>query len=140
MEDSVTTVTDELSAEWDNTNTDSKTPTIGPVEDYKRIDVREGDWAVAYALSHEEMPKSLGYTHIDYTDVVSVDVRTAVSRAHLIKMRDEVRRILYAKRTNLNGYKDVRIGNITDLSDKFRLMWRMTIDVRLWKVITAVPS
>lgn len=140
MEDPITTLTDELSASWNSGNTDALTPTIGPIFNYKRIDVRAGDFVLGYSVSHEEMPKSVGYSHIDYIDVVSIDIRTAVSRAHLIKMRDEVRRVVYAKRKSLNGYKDIRIQRITDLSDKMIKLFRMTIDVRLWKVITTVPT
>jgi len=140
MEDAVSAITSCLSSGWLKANTGGKTPTIASIFTYKRIDLTNGDFVLAYSISHKERPAGLNYAHIDYTDVVSIDIRTQTSRAQLILLRDEARRAIYASRKSLGGYSQATIDTITDLSDKMRGIWRMVIDVRLEKVITTVPS
>ena len=141
MEDPVLAVATQLTSAWTAANTDSLTPTIGPIYNYKRVDVGiGGDYALTVPVSHSERPASIGYSYIDYTDVVSIDLRTGVSRAHLIKMRDEARRCVYAAKTTLGGYKFCKIVAVHDASDKMRNLWRMIVDVELRKLDESVPA
>jgi len=141
MEDATLAVATQLTSAWTAANTDSLTPTIGPIYNYKRVDVGiGGDYALTVPVSHSERPASIGYSYIDYTDVVSIDLRTGVSRAHLIKMRDEARRCVYATKTTLGGYRLCKIVAVHDASDKMRNLWRMIIDVEMKKVLDTVPA
>ena len=147
MEDPIGAVVTQLTSAWTPANTDSVTPTIAAVFNYKRVDARNGDYALVYAVSHSEKSAGLGYGAIDYTDVVSIDIRTAYGsgnitngRAHLIKLRDEARRCVYAAKTSLGGYVLASIDNVQDMSDKSILLWRMVIDVKLRKLPTAAPA
>lgn len=140
MEDPVDVIVDELTASWTQANTDNKKPTITAIYDVKRIDAGNADYVLVYALDHTERAASLGFTHIDYIDTVSIDIRTSSSRARMIKVRDEVRRLIYAKRKSLSGYKQLGVIRGKDLSDRSIKLWRYVIDVKLWKILTTVPS
>ena len=145
MEDPVAAIVTVLGS-WTKANTDNIKPEIGPVFNYKRVDTAYNDFVLVYSVTHNENPASIGYSQIDYKDVVSIDIRTsygnslASGRAHLIKLRDEARRLVYASKTTLGGYRQAKIMNVQDLSDKSVGLWRMVVDVELWKVITDVPS
>ena len=147
MEDAVGAIVTVLGS-WTSTNTDNTKPyKIAAAYTEKFPDTRFGDYVLVYSASHNERQASLGYTHIDYDDVVSVDIRTSYGgndfvkgRAHLIKMRDEARRLVYASRTSLGGYRLAKIGHVQDLSDKSTMLWRMVVDVMLRKVIDTVPA
>lgn len=145
MEDPVSVVVTGLGS-WTSSNTDNIKPEIGPVFNYKRVDTRYNDYVLVYATTHNENPASIGYSQIDYKDVVSIDIRTSygntltAGRAHLIKLRDEARRLMYASKTTLGGYRQVKILNVQDLSDKSIGLWRMVVDVELWKVLDTTPS
>ena len=145
MEDAVDAIVTTLGS-WAKTNTDGIKPEIGPVFNYKRVDTAWNDFVLVYSVSHNENPGGLGYGAIDYKDVVSIDIRTsygntlALGRAHIIKLRDEARRLVYASKTNLGGYKLAKINSVQDLSDKSIGLWRMVIDVELWKLMTTTPS
>ena len=150
MEDAVTEVVDALNAGWLSANTDHVAPVIGPIFDYKRPDTNYDDYVLCHEISHIERPASIGYTQIDYTDVVSMDIRTSWNhrqtgkmsdvRGHLVKMRDETRRIIYSLKTTLGGYRLAKIAKVQDLSDKSIGLGRMIVDVELHKVLDTVPA
>jgi len=142
MEDPAQIIITELQASWLKANTGGYKPSINLIYDVKREDVgiNPSDSVLAYATTHIERPASLGFDTIDYTDHVSIDVRTTASRTRMNQLRDEARRIIYNKRKSLSGYKLLTIDNGTDLSDRSIKLWRYIIDVRMWKVITTVPS
>lgn len=145
MEDPVAAVVTALGS-WAKANTDNIKPEIGPVYNYRRVDTVYNDYVLVYSVTHTENPASLGYSQIDYRDVVSIDIRTsygntlALGRAHVIKLRDEARRLVYASKTTLGGYKLAKIAKVQDLSDKSVGLWRMVVDVELWKVLDATPA
>jgi hypothetical protein len=140
IEDPVTALSSAISGAWTAASVDSTTPTIGPVYNYKRVDTRFGDFVLLYSVNHTERPASIGYSEIDYEEVVSVDIRTSASRARLIKLRDEVRRCVYSLKTTLGGYRLASITHVQDLSDRSIMLWRMVVDVRLRKVLDTTPS
>lgn len=151
MEDAVSTLTNILSSSWLIANTDGKLPQFSPIYNVPgRIDVGQSDYVLGYSVSHEEKPAGLGYGEVDYTDVVSIDIRTAginasapKNRQHLLNMRDEVRRIIYANKLGIGNpitYKQPSVTRIVDLSDRSIGLWRMTLDIKLWKVFEDITG
>lgn len=140
MDDPIWVVVRAISTSWVAANCDHTTPQIMSILDSKMADARYGDFVMITPISHTERPASLGYTEIDFTDVVGVDIRTSVGRERLIKLRDEVRRCIYSKKTELGNYRLASIEGITDTSDKMRKLYRMIIDVKLRRVLEATPS
>ena len=135
--DSLDTINTLLEADWNNDNTDSITPTIGKVFDFKRIDLRFGeskDYILNYHYApYSSVPSGIGVAKKRTTDSISIDIRTMISRSHGIKVRDEVERILDAN--ILNPSSEYQLLNpdktCTDLSDKSIGLWRFVWDVQL---------
>ena len=140
MEDPVESVVSVLDTDWTKANTGDFKPIISAIYSIKRGDLTNRDYVLMYAVDHAEKPVSLGYTHIDYTDTVNIDIRTKESKTRLNNLRDEVRRIVYANRKDFDGYKIAKVNSIKDLSDKMNQMYRYVITIELWKVYTTVPT
>ena len=140
MDDPVYVLRDLLIANWTSANTDNTTPSIISILDSKMADAGYRDYVMVTPVSHTERPASLGYAEIDFTDVVAVDIRSSVSRARLIKLRDEVRRCIYQSKTSIGNYRLANIESITDTSDKMRKLFRMIVDVKLRRVLETTPS
>ena len=63
---------------------------------------------------------------------VTVDARTTQGRAHLMKMEDEVRRIVHSKRKGDGANFDRLLYKLrTDLSDRTKRLHRMTFQVEI---------
>ena len=129
-----------MTAQWNNANTDSKTPTIEKVIAYKRVDLTAaagGDYVLCYSLASTQEPASLYYTSKNHIDACAIDMRTIVSRSRLIKLRDEVERIMeVARKGGTVGavtltHQLVNITSGTDLSDKSRGLHRYVYNIEL---------
>lgn len=137
MADELNTIKTMLTSGWTAGNTDSITPTVDFVTEYKRMDLRNsGDTIVVYSGLETNVPASLGYTTVDTVHVVSIDARTSVSRDHGRKVRDEIKRIMRDNRKGDSTFATIDIVRITDLSDKSRHLYRYVIDVemRIWNL------
>lgn len=85
-----------LSANWNNANTNSITPTFYlSSEQPGRLDYTGGGAIILiYLASHTTDPNGLGASHREKTvDRVSIDIRTRMSRAHVRNCYNECRRI-----------------------------------------------
>lgn len=89
-----------LNAQWNNSNTDSITPVIY-VEGATpgRIDFATGNTAIVlYPVDHTTEPYGLGASHREHTvDRVTIDIRTKVSRSHMMNCYNECRRIFSSR-------------------------------------------
>lgn len=117
-----------LSDNWNAGNCPK--PKIAPITDYRRFDCNnEGDGCLIYEITTEEVKKDAPHDWVGYVISMSVDMRTMHSRDRLIKLRDEVRRIINLKRnTPHNSYDKLWYRRKKDLSDKSRLLWRLVVD------------
>jgi len=139
ISDPVGIVVAELTTSWLSANTDSITPVIAAIYEYKQTYSRNNDYVFVFAGVHSEKPIGIGFDSFDYTDTVRVDIRTTVSRAHLYKLINEVHRIVYAKRKGLSPYGLLSINEENqDLSDKSIQLWRFMMNVKLWRVIQTI--
>jgi len=125
--DSVLTL---LSSNWDSTNTDKETPVFKKVFDVKRFDLGVKAVILLYQVSDIPAPNGIGHTSDMEAQSISIDIRTMSTRAHSIKLRDEVKRIIKGKMTYpVTGFDECQIQRITDLSDKTIKLFRFVIDV-----------
>lgn len=130
VEDPVVVIDGLLTDNWDNTNTDSITPDIEPKEDRKAVDLRDNDY-VELTLTSES--KSLSAQRaIDSFSIISADIMTIESRAHVINMKNEIERIVEANYLSPHSdYCTVIVVRAVDLSNQIRDAWRMTVDIEL---------
>lgn len=138
MEDSLNKIVEMLKNDWNKDNVDNTQPIIEKIFAFKRLDLGIYDYILVYQTSHVERPIGLGYNFTDYEHIISIDIRTMHSRDRLIKLLNEVRRIIFKNRKGYGGYKFLSIERINDLSDKTIKMWRIVLDLKLWKVIEHV--
>lgn len=139
MVDAVNSVMTILSADWTSANTDTITPVIGEIYSYKTLDLANYDYVLGYLVNVNHNRMGLGGNTFSYIATVSIDIRTTYKNAvpsavrdHLIKLKDEVIRIM---ETNLsNPDSDFRLllsSTSRDFSDRSRGMGRWILDINL---------
>lgn len=122
-----------LEDNWESGNTNDVTPTIDEVFEHKRVDLRNNDFILLYEFApHVTEPNSIGASRKKTLDSVSIDIRTMATRAHGIKLRDEVERIIDANIINPDSSYHLAVPlNVKDLSDKNVGMWRWVWNMNL---------
>lgn len=141
MVDPIDTVKSVLEDNWTAGNTDSLTPTFDFIVNQKELINREGDFVLLYEVDEAIKPFGMGGTRFEYSPVISIDIRTTYKivsvsdiRAHLIKLKDEVFRIINLKILDPDSdYRWMLLVRKKDLSDKRSGLGRMVIDVKLYR-------
>jgi len=137
--DELLTIKTILTDGWDSDNTDSITPTIDEIFDQKELDLANNDYVLLYSTPKIIKPFNIGGTTFEHTSPVSIDIRTTYQsatmgnvRAHAIKVRDEVERLLKANLSNPDGNFQLLIPlRCVDLSDKRIGIGRFIFDCHL---------
>ena len=135
MDDIVATIDTLLTDNRTASNTANVTPVIDPVYDKKRIDLRTtavegGDQILIYSFQRINSPNAIGATTKKFSDFATIDIRSRVSRAHSILLRDEVERILDTNIVNPSAdYCEIK-GNIIskELSNKSVKLYRFIFE------------
>jgi hypothetical protein len=127
-----------LASGWTSANSDGKTPTIVVSDDEsdanisKRYDVGMRDFIVIYSPSRQETPVGLGAGVKQVSEFVTLDVRTGVSRAHHVKVIQELDRVLDTKfRNPVSGFQLAYASSWLPHGDKMARLWRHTRDLEL---------
>ena len=122
---------------WNRGNTAQRKPVIMDITTLdpgrgKRFDLNRSDAVFLYETAHSEEQPDIFYDYVNTRVNVTVDIRTVQGRTHLMKMEDEVRRILHLKRKGdgLN-YDRVVYKTRVDLSDRTKQLHRMTFQVEI---------
>tara|TARA_R100001015_G_scaffold19012_2_gene14128 strand:+ start:382 stop:822 length:441 start_codon:yes stop_codon:yes gene_type:complete len=122
---------------WNRANTKQRKPVIMDITTLdpgrgKRFDLNRSDAIFLYETAHSEEQPDIFYDYVNSRINVTVDIRTVEGRTHLMKMEDEVRRILHLKRKGdgLN-YDRIVYKTRTDLSDRTKRLHRMTFQVEI---------
>ena len=122
---------------WNRANTKQRKPVIMDITTLdpgrgKRFDLNRSDEIFLYETAHSEEQPDIFYDYVNSRINVTVDIRTVEGRTHLMKMEDEVRRILHLKRKGdgLN-YDRLVYKTRTDLSDRTKRLHRMTFQVEI---------
>jgi hypothetical protein len=129
-----------LSGSWTAGNTDSITPTFKVIYDVKRIPddkFRSYDYILTYTGINTITPA--GIRGVDSETMrVTIDIRSdgagqADGRAHVLKVRDEVKRLIRAnyKVKIATRYDYINLVSEQDLSDRMKNLHRFVIDVEL---------
>jgi len=137
--DVLSTIKTLLDSDWLKANSDSLTPTVRVISEKKQIMMSDGDHILLYEINENIDSFGLGATDWAHDRVASIDIRTTYKRAeisdiraHLIKIKDEVFRIIKANVANPDTDHQLLVPlRRRDLSDKHTGVGRMVIDVSL---------
>ena len=127
-----------VKGKWNKYNTDLKTPTIQMIYDTKRIDLRNGDYILFLNPSYTSTPNAIaGQTkRTDY--LISADIRTIISYAHLIKLKVEFERILdYYYKNNTTDWQLILPESYTNFSDRSNGLYRIVFDFKMINISEA---
>ena len=131
-----------LDAGWTSANTNSRTPTISNINDVKRIDIGAADIILLKYLTAVSSDNASGGLIKEETTVIKVDIRTSFSRDQMAKIKNEVKRIINANRTNpFSGSPFVDVVDPTteeDLSHTLVKCWRYTINIEFQQFTKAI--
>lgn len=95
------TIHDVLANNWNTSN--AALPKFYYTDEIQMHDFRNYDAIKIYMLNDPEKPKGLGYTSYEHEVFATIDIRSN-SRARVLQVRDEVKRIIRDKRKTLTGY------------------------------------
>ncbi len=131
--DSADDVVSFLNSGW-NINTGGVKPTIALVETFKRIDLGgDQDVIVVYMSSGNTIPIGLGYSAEQTIQPVSIDIRTTTSKARLIIILTEIKRIIHANRRKAqNGLHDLIVfEKVTNLNNRTIKLYRYIVEISI---------
>lgn len=141
MADAINTIKTILETNWNSSNTDGITPIFDYIVNQKTINLANNDYILLYELDEGHRPYGIGGQDFEESPTVSIDIRTTYKRAHisdirdhLIKLKDEVLRIIKANIAKPDSdYQLLLPVRKKDLSDKTIGIGRMVFDVQLKK-------
>ena len=126
-----------LDTNWNRANTNQRKPVITDITTLdpgrgKRFDLNRSDGVFLYETAHNEEQPEVFYNFVHTRINVTIDVRTVKGRSHLMKLEDEVRRIIHLKRKGDGQNLDrLLFKTRTDLSDRTKHLHRMTFQVEI---------
>ena len=126
-----------LDTNWNRANTNQRKPVITDITTLdpgrgKRFDLNRSDGVFLYETAHNEEQPEVFYDFVHTRINVTIDVRTVKGRSHLMKLEDEVRRIIHLKRKGDGQNLDrLLFKTRTDLSDRTKHLHRMTFQVEI---------
>lgn len=135
--ESIELIKDILTTGWNRGNTDQQTPIIEDITTVeagrgKRLDLTNKDAILLYETVHNEEQPEVFYDFVHTRINVTVDARTTKGRKHLMKMEDEIRRVVHSKRKGDGANFDRLLYKMrTDLSDRTKRLHRMTFQVEI---------
>lgn len=122
---------------WNRGNTDQLKPVIMDITSVehakgKRFDLERSDAVFLYETAHNEEQPDIFYDYVNTRINVTVDIRTVRGRDHLMKMEDEIRRLVHSKRKgDGDNFDRLLYKTRTDLSDRTKRLHRMTFQVEV---------
>ena len=126
-----------LDSNWNRGNTDQLKPVIADITTLdpgrgKRFNLQRNDGVFLYETAHNEEQPELFYDFVHTRINITVDARTVRGRDHMMKMEDEIRRIIHSKRKGDGANFDRLLYKTrTDLSDRTKQMHRFTFQVEI---------
>jgi len=126
-----------LDTNWNRANTNQRKLVITDITTLdpgrgKRFDLNRSDGVFLYETAHNEEQPEVFYDFVHTRINVTIDVRTVKGRSHLMKLEDEVRRIIHLKRKGDGQNLDrLLFKTRTDLSDRTKHLHRMTFQVEI---------
>tara|TARA_R100001082_G_scaffold102751_1_gene73049 strand:+ start:2473 stop:2922 length:450 start_codon:yes stop_codon:yes gene_type:complete len=130
---------------WNRANTNQRKPVIDDITTVdpgrgKRLDLTRQDAVLFYETAHNEEQPELLYDFVNTRINITIDMRTTLSRDHLYKMENEVRRVIHDNRKGDGVNFDRLIYKTrTDLSDRTKKLWRYTFQVEIVTFAELIP-
>ena len=137
MPESIELMRSILDTNWNRGSTGQRKPVIMDITTLdpgrgKRFDLNRSDAVFLYETAHNEEQPEIFYDYVNTRINVTVDIRTIRGRDQLMKMEDEVRRILHLKRKgDGSNFDRLLYKTRTDLSDRTKHLHRMTFQVEI---------
>jgi len=121
---------------WNRGNTNQRKPVIQDITSVepggKRLDLARSDAIVLYETAHNEEQPEVFYDFVHTRINVTVDARTMEGRKQLMKMEDEIRRIVHLNRKgDGENFDRLLYKTRTDLSDRTKRLHRMTFQIEI---------
>ena len=137
VKESIELMQNVLNTNWNRGNTSQRKPVIMDITTLepgrgKRFDLNRSDGVFLYETAHNEEQPDIFYDFVNTRINITVDVRTVRGRDHLMKMQDEVRRIIHLGRKGDGAnYDRLLYKTRTDLSDRTKQLHRMTFQIEI---------
>ena len=137
VKESIELMQNVLNTNWNRGNTSQRKPVIMDITTLepgrgKRFDLNRSDGVFLYETAHNEEQPDIFYDFVNTRINITVDVRTVRGRDHLMKMQDEVRRIIHLGRKGDGAnYDRLLYKTRTDLSDRTKQLHRMTCQIEI---------
>ncbi len=135
--ESVELIKDILTKGWNRGNTNQRKPIIEDITTVeagrgKRFDLTNKDAIYLYETVHNEEQPEVFYDFVHTRINITVDARTMNGRKQLMKMEDEIRRVVHSKRKgDAENFDRLLYKMRTDLSDRTKRLHRMTFQVEI---------
>ena len=135
--ESVEFMQETINSNWNRGNTDQRKPVVMDITTLdpgrgKRFDLNRSDAVFLYETAHSEEQPEVFYDFVHTRINVTVDIRTVRGRTQLMKMENEIRRIVHLKRKGDGENCDrLLFKTRTDLSDRSKHLHRMTFQVEI---------
>jgi|TARA_B100000035_G_scaffold301572_1_gene298304 hypothetical protein len=135
--ESVAIIQSVLDDNWNRGNTNQRKPVIMDITTLepgrgKRFDLNRSDGVFLYETAHNEEQPEVFYDFVHTRINITVDARTVRGRDQLMKMEDEIRRIVHSKRKgDAINFDRMLFKTRTDLSDRSKHLHRMTFQVEI---------
>ena len=126
-----------LDDNWNRGNTDQRKPVIMDITTLepgrgKRFDLNRSDGVFLYETAHNEEQPEVFYDFVHTRINITVDARTVRGRDQLMRIEDEIRRIVHSKRKgDAINFDRMLFKTRTDLSDRTKHLHRMTFQVEI---------
>lgn len=126
-----------LEDNWNRANTDQLKPVIADITTLdpgrgKRFNLQRNDGVFLYETAHNEEQPELFYDFVHTRINITVDARTVRGRDHMMKMEDEIRRVIHSKRKGDSvNFDRLLYKTRTDLSDRTKQLHRFTFQIEI---------
>jgi hypothetical protein len=137
VKESVELLVSLLDGDWNRGNSNQRKPVIMDITTLepgrgKRFDLNRSDAVFMYETAHNEEQPEIFYDFVHTRINVTIDIRTIRGREQLMKMEDEIRRIVHLNRKgDGTNFDRLLYKTRTDLSDRTKHLFRMTFQVEI---------
>jgi len=137
MPESIELIRSILDGNWNRASSNQRKPVVMDITTLdpgrgKRFNLNRSDAVFLYETAHNEEQPEVFYDFVNTRINITIDIRTVRGRDQLMKMEDEIRRIVHLKRKgDASNFDRLLYKTRTDLSDRTKQLHRMTFQVEI---------